>query len=105
MSRSLIRLGLWALLLVVAVALLREIFDSPLHSLSSQTMQKAFIGAGAVVALGVVLLVLENLFGTPKGRCVVCRVRVPPGEIYCKSHLREILDEEDKREHTTALRD
>jgi len=106
MSRSLIRLSLWALFGVLGIALLREIFDSsPLGALPSVIFQRAFIGAGILLGLGVALLAVEKLFGTPSGRCVTCRARVTAGEFYCKAHLREILEEEDNREHKTGLRD
>jgi predicted nucleic acid-binding Zn ribbon protein len=41
---------------------------------------------------------------TTKTKCRVCGVAVAPGQIYCRPHLRGVLEREDRRTHSTRLR-
>ena len=103
MSSTLLRLGLWIIVIVLALYVVHETYEnSPISDIVSiDLMQKALMVGGAAVVLGVVLRVFEK--GTKvvsKNRCRVCRTPIPPGAIYCRAHLRTILYEEDDRTHT-----
>lgn len=103
MSARLIRIGLWLVLIVLALALLREGLLDPAGDLavaSGPLIEKGLLlGAGLTVA-GVILWLIQKLLGsTPKGRCAKCRRPVPKGDIYCRVHLREIVYDEEDRGH------
>lgn len=102
MSSTLLRLGLWIIIIVLALYVIHETYEnSPFADVVSvDLMQKALMVGGAAVALGFVLRIFEK--GTKvvvKNRCRVCRTAIPPGAIYCRAHLRTILHEEDERTH------
>ncbi|HEX3109952.1 MAG TPA: hypothetical protein VHU41_12740 [Thermoanaerobaculia bacterium] len=102
MSSTLLRLGLWIIIIVLALYVVHETYEnSPISDIvSMDLMQKALMVGGAAVALGFVLRIFEK--GTKvvaKNRCRVCRTPIPSGAIYCRAHLRTILHEEDDRTH------
>jgi len=102
MSSTLLRLGLWIIIIVLALYVVHETYEnSPISDIvSMELMQKALMVGGAAVALGFVLRIFEQ--GTKvvaKNRCRVCRTPIPSGAIYCRAHLRTILHEEDDRTH------
>lgn len=102
MSSTLLRLGLWIIIIVLALYVVHETYEnSPIADIVSvDLMQKALMVGGAAVVLGFVLRIFEK--GTKvvtKNRCTVCRTPIPPGAIYCRAHLRRILHEEDDRTH------
>ena len=102
MSSTLLRLGLWIIIIVLALYVVHETYEnSPIADIvSMDLMQKALMVGGAAVVLGIVLRVFEK--GTKavvKNRCAVCRTPIPSGAIYCRAHLRNILHEEDDRTH------
>jgi predicted nucleic acid-binding Zn ribbon protein len=39
-----------------------------------------------------------------KNRCVVCKTPIPPGAMYCRAHLREVLHREEDRAHMSNTR-
>jgi hypothetical protein len=107
MSSTLLRLGLWIVIIVLALYVVHETYEnSPISDIvSMELMQKALMVGGAAIALGFVLRLFEK--GTRavvKNRCAVCRTVIPPGAIYCRAHLRNILHEEDDRTHMTHIR-
>jgi hypothetical protein len=102
MSSTLLRLGLWIIIIVLALYVVHETYEnSPISDIvSMDLMQKALMVGGAAVALGFVLRIFEK--GTKavvKNRCRVCRTPIPSGAIYCRAHLRTILHEEDDKTH------
>ena len=102
MSSTLLRLGLWIIVIVLALYVVHETYEnSPIADIVSlDLMQKALIVGGAAVLLGIVLRMFEK--GTKavvKNRCRVCRTPIPSGAIYCRAHLRTILHEEEDRTH------
>lgn len=101
MSSAMVRYGLWAVLIVLILALLRETLlaeTSDLAIASGPLIEKGLIGGIAVTALGGLMMGLQRLFSAPpKGRCAECGRRVPKGDIYCRLHLREIIYHEDDR--------
>src|SRR5512140_3729643 len=107
MPSTILRLGLWILIIVLALYVVHESFEeSPIAEYVPMGMlQKALAVGGILLAAGIVLRVLEK--GTRKvvkNRCVVCRTAIPSGAIYCREHLRSILHQEDERTHMTKLR-
>jgi len=107
MSSTLLRLGLWIIIIVLAAYVIHETYEnSPIAEVvSMELMQKALMVGGAALALGVILRIFEK--GTRavvKNRCTVCRTPIPSGAIYCRAHLRNILSDEDDRTHMTRVR-
>ena len=109
MSSTLLRLGLWIILLVVVLYVLHETYPASAMAeyFALPTLQKG-------LALGILLVaggLVARLFGKgaskvvgPKNRCVICKTAIPPGAIYCRAHLRSMLNREDERTHTTRTR-
>jgi predicted nucleic acid-binding Zn ribbon protein len=107
MSSTVLRLGLWIILLVVAMYVLQQTFeDAPFVDFFAPAMlQKALALGGLLVAGGIVLRLLERgARVVTKNRCVVCKVPIEHGAIYCRQHLRRILSREDDKTHMTRIR-
>lgn len=108
MSASLLRLGLWIILITLALYVMRDAFE---HSSARAMIQPWFlrdaaIAGGAVIVAGVIVSILENVRdkATSQAKCLVCRRPVPKGEFYCRQHLRQILDEDHDRTHGPRAR-
>lgn len=107
MSTTILRLGLWTLIIVLALYVLASTYHSePWAELIPMPMlQQALVVAGALIVIGIVLTLLgKGADAVKKNRCQVCRTPIPPGAIYCRAHLRTILHEEDDRTHATRVR-
>lgn len=107
MSTTILRLGLWTLIIVLALYVLASTYaDEPWAEMIPMPMlQQALLVAGALIVLGIVLRILgKGASAVRKNRCQVCRTPIPPGAIYCRAHLRTILSEEDERAHATRVR-
>ena len=107
MSSTLLRLGLWLLVLVLAVFVIRETFShAPGAEYVTDTLiQQALVLSVVIVAAGLVVKVLEKGKKVViKNRCRTCGKPVPQGAIYCREHLRTVLDLEDRRTHNTRIR-
>lgn len=107
MSSTLLRVGLWILVLVLALYVIQQTFEeSPVAEYVPMNMlQKALVVGGLLIAAGFVLRVFEKgAKAVVKNRCAVCRAPVPKGAIYCREHLRSVLHDEDQRTHMTKLR-
>lgn len=107
MSSTVLRLGLWIIILVLAAYVLHEsLEDQPVAELIPVAMLgKALVLGGVLVVAGIILRLFEK--GTKavvKNRCAVCRTPVPKGAIYCREHLRRVLSAEDERTHMTKIR-
>jgi hypothetical protein len=108
MYATVLRLGLWILILVLALYVLSATFpDEPFAELVPAPMlQQALILAVVLVIAGVLLRILglgAKVVG-PRNRCRLCRTEIPHGAIYCRAHLRGILHEEDEKTHHTRVR-
>ena len=104
MSTTLLRLGLWIILLVVVAYVLHETYsDSPVAEyVSLDTLTKVIAVGGVLVVAGVIMRVLEK--GSKvvtKNRCAVCGTPIVHGAIYCRAHLRKVLHTEEDRTHKT----
>lgn len=107
MATTLLRLGLWILILVLLLYVLASTYSNePWAELIPNAMLvQALVVAGALIVAGVVFRVLgKGAAVVKKNRCQVCRTPVPPGAIYCRAHLRAIIHEEDDRTHAAKVR-
>jgi predicted nucleic acid-binding Zn ribbon protein len=107
MSSTLQRLGLWIILIVVALYVLHETYAGlPIQEyFSMDMMTKALALGGLLLIAGFVMRVLEKgAKVVKKNRCVVCKTPIAPGAIYCRAHLRNVLAREDERVHVTRTR-
>ena len=107
MATTLLRLGLWTLVLVLALYVIRETYsEEPLAEMIPTTLLQHTLVLGAlVVVAGLILRVLGK--GTKvvmKNRCRVCKTPIPHGAMYCRAHLRGILYDEDDKTHGTLPR-
>ncbi|MFZ2491975.1 MAG: hypothetical protein WA208_10865 [Thermoanaerobaculia bacterium] len=107
MPTILFRLGLWTLILVLGLYVLRESNSDQSWAIliSGEMLVQALLVSAALIVAGIVAKVLgKGATAMSKNRCTVCRKPVPPGAIYCRAHLRSILHEEDDRRHQTTNR-
>ncbi len=107
MSSTFLRLGLWIIVIVLAMYVIHESFeDSPVAEyVPTGLLSKGLVCGGMLLIAGMVLRVMEKgARAVTKNRCSVCRTAIPAGAIYCRQHLRTILHEEDERTHMTRVR-
>lgn len=107
MATTLLRLGLWILVLVLALYVIDASYaEQPIADLieTSLLQQAMLLGAVLIVAGFVTRVLGKGAKVVTKNRCQVCRTPVPPGAIYCRAHLRSILSDEDAKAHQTRLR-
>lgn len=109
MSTTILRLGVWVLIIALALFVIDTSFtNSPLAGLiSADLLTYVLIFAGALIVIGVIV----RIFSRPadkaalgKNKCRVCGTAVPQGAIYCRPHLRGVLEREDRRTHNTRIR-
>lgn len=107
MHATLLRLGLWTMILILGIYVVREAnIDQPWSQLITDAL---LTQALAVSALLVVAGIVARILGKgakviTKNRCTVCREPVPSGAIYCRAHLRSILHDEDDKRHLPTRR-
>jgi len=107
MATTLLRLGLWTLILVLVLYVLSSTYsDEPWAVLIPGTMLvQAMALAALLIVVGVILRILGvGAKAVMKNRCRVCRTAIPPGAMYCRAHLRTILHEEEDRTHSSRIR-
>ena len=107
MSATLLRAGLWVVLIVIVLYVVQQTFDEgPLADyVTSPMLQKVLVLGVITAAAGIVLRMLEKgAKVVTKNRCAVCRTPVPSGAIYCRAHLRSVLHREEDRTHITKTR-
>ena len=108
MSTTLLRLGLWTVILVLVLYVLVTTYpDATWTELIPMPMLQQAITLGVLlVAVGVGMRLLGKgvQVVTVKNRCRVCRRSIPVGALYCREHLRSILADEDEKTHVTRLR-
>ena len=107
-SSTLLRLGLWVTLIVVVLYVLRETYEDMPAAVYMATpmLQKALVVGAFLIIGGIVARLLEKgaAKALPKNRCSVCHVAIVKGAIYCRAHLRTVLEREDERTHMTRVR-
>jgi hypothetical protein len=107
MWTTLLRLGLWILVLVLALYVLDASYpDQPFAELiEPQMLQQAMILAAALIVAGLIArLAGKGAKAVIKNRCKVCRTPIAPGAMYCRAHLRDLLSDEDEKTHMTRVR-
>ena len=107
MATTLLRLGFWILILVLALFVLSsEAAGQEWGHLISMTMLGQALALGIILIIaGIVMKILgKGVSAVSKNRCRVCRTPVPSGAIYCRAHLRDVLYAEDDRSHGTRVR-
>lgn len=107
MSTTLLRLGLWTLILVLALYVLASTYtDAPWSAMIPLPMLvQVMVLAALLIVIGVVMRILGvGVAAVNKNRCRVCRAAIPPGAMYCRAHLRTILHEEEDKTHRTRIR-
>jgi hypothetical protein len=107
MSTTLLRLGLWTLIVVLALYVLAETYaEEPWAEMIPLAMLGQALAVSVVVTIaGVLFRILgKGADVVRKNRCRVCRTTIPPGAIYCRAHLRSILHHEDDKTHMTKVR-
>lgn len=107
MYATVLRLGLWTLILVLILYVVASTYpDEPFAELIPIPMlQQALVLGVLLIIAGVVLRVLGvGVRVVTKNRCRVCRTPIPHGAIYCREHLRTILHDEDDKTHHTRVR-
>src|ERR1700694_2342650 len=103
MSSTLLRLGLWVILVIVVLYVLGETYEGlPVAEyFAAPMLQKALVVGVLLVLAGFASRVLEKGAKVmSKNRCVICKTPIPAGQIYCRAHLRNILEREDDRTHS-----
>jgi predicted nucleic acid-binding Zn ribbon protein len=107
MSSTLLRLGLWIVILTLALYVVHEsLEEQPVAEMIPVAMLgKAIIVGIALVIAGMIVRLFEKAATkVPKNRCAVCRTPIAPGAIYCRQHLRTVLSREEDRTHMTRIR-
>lgn len=107
MSTTLLRLGLWTLILVLVlyVAATSYAEESWAEMIPMQMLQQAIVVSVALIAAGLVARMFDKgAKVVTKNRCRVCRTPIASGAIYCREHLRSIIADEDEKSHMTRVR-
>lgn len=107
MSTTLLRLGLWTLILVLVLYVLATTYEEHQWTelIPMQMLQQALMLSGALIVLGVVVRLFDKgASAVSKNRCRVCRKPIASGAMFCREHLRSMLAEEDEKTHMTRLR-
>ena len=107
MYATVLRLGLWTIILVLVVFVLATAYpdQSFAELISTNMLQHTLIVGGVLIVAGLVLRVFhKDPSGAKKNRCRVCRTPIAAGAMYCREHLRAILSEEDEKTHATRVR-
>lgn len=107
MANTLLRLGLWTLILVLVLYVLATTYESePWAEMIPLTMaHQMLVVAGALIVAGILMRILgKGAQVVTKNRCRVCRTPIAGTGMYCREHLRTILAEEDEKTHMTRVR-
>lgn len=94
MALTLFRLGIYILLAVLALWVLRDAALSDFaHILNDQLLNRGGLAGVGVLVFGLLVMLYEKATaGRKRTRCKVCRKPVIAGEFYCREHLREIVE-------------
>ena len=104
MSSTLLRVGLWVVLIVIVLYVLQQTFEEgPLAEYVTTPLLQRALALGVFTILGgiAVRFLEKGAKVVTKNRCAVCKTPIPPGAIYCRAHLRNVLHREVDREHGT----
>ena|SRR6185436_14645609 len=107
MSSTLLRLGLWTLIIVLGLYVVHETYieEHWAEMIPMPMLQQALVVSVILVIAGIVFKILgAGAKAVSKNRCKVCRTPIPSGAMFCRAHLRNILHEEDDKTHMTRIR-
>jgi len=108
MSSTLLRLGLYLVIATLALLVLSSSFENTKlgEMVTTSLLQSLFILSGLLIVVGVVARIFARTAGKSmsKNRCAVCGTPIPHGAIYCRPHLRGMLEREDRKTHSTRIR-
>ncbi len=109
MSSTILRLGLWMLILTLALFVVDTSFEgSPIAELITVgLLQKVFALSALLIVAGIVTRIFDKTAGKvlqKTNHCRLCQTVIPAGQIYCRVHLRGMLEREDRKTHNTRIR-
>jgi predicted nucleic acid-binding Zn ribbon protein len=107
MSSTLLRLALWIAILALAAYVVSESMEGSAiaEMLPMHLMTKVFGLSAALAVAGFIAKLFEKTKErVTRNRCRVCGTPVASGAIYCRAHLRQMLDLEDRKTHNTRIR-
>lgn len=107
MSSTLLRLGLWTLILVLGLYVIHETYHEQqwAEMIPMRMLQQALVVSIILVVVGVILRLFDKgAKVVSRNRCKTCRKPIPSGAMFCREHLRGILSDEDDRTHATRIR-
>ena len=107
MSSTLFRLGLWIAILALAAYVVTESMEgSAIAEMIPGHLLTKVLGLAAVLAVaGLIAKLFEKTKDrVTRNRCRVCGTPVASGAIYCRNHLRKVLELEDRKTHNTRIR-
>ncbi|HVT44203.1 MAG TPA: hypothetical protein VMT00_07425 [Thermoanaerobaculia bacterium] len=107
MSGTLLRFGLWIILAVLAMYVLSETYEnSPLREFVTPVLMQRAGGLGlALVGIGAVVSLFERAARKlNRSFCKTCGRAIPPRTLYCRQHIRSIIEDEHDRTHSTRIR-
>jgi predicted nucleic acid-binding Zn ribbon protein len=107
MWETVLRLGLWILIIVLALYVLSSTYADQewVELIPPQMLTQALSVGALLVVAGIALRILGvGARVVTKNRCRVCRTPISPGAMYCREHLRTILSDEDEKTHVTRIR-
>jgi hypothetical protein len=108
MSSTLLRLGLYLVISTLILYVLSSTFDDTKlgEMVTTSLLQHLFILSGLLVVAGLGARIFAKTAGKSmhKNRCSVCGTPIPHGAIYCRPHLRGMLEREDRKTHNTRIR-
>ena len=108
MSDMFLRWGLWILIGVLVFFIIGDAMGEEGSSLT-EMVSPAFVFkvgkfGGVLIALGIALKVFEKVKPPPKSRCQTCGRSIAKGDIFCGTHMRDMLEEEDTRRRTMNVK-
>ena len=108
MSDTFLRFGLWIVIGVLAFYIVGDSVGQE-NLILGELIKPAFVVkigqfGIALIGLGIVTKVIEKLKPPPRARCQTCGRTIPKGDIYCGTHMRDVLEQEDLKRRTLNQR-
>jgi predicted nucleic acid-binding Zn ribbon protein len=108
MSSIVLRLGFWLTILTLGLFIFSSKLEASRYGeiITPSLLQHMFVLAGVLIVAGIAVGIFEKAASkvVVKNRCKVCGTPVTHGAIYCRAHLRGVLEEEDRRTHAGTTR-
>ena len=108
MSSTVLRLGFWLMIITLGLFIFSSQVEATRYGemITPTLLQHLFVLSGILIAAGIAVTIFEKAAKkvVVKNRCKVCGTPVTHGAIYCRAHLRGVLEEEDRRTHGGTTR-